>query len=121
VKICNGFDGVSEVTTTAAVIAEDTPVLEACDGVLDACSTSAMETPHAIADDSVLAKHGCDELGDTSIAAVGEDAPVRLAQRLDERAAVVQRIVAISGSSSDGGDDAEVSSANEELCVAGPR
>jgi hypothetical protein len=32
----------SEVTTTAAVIAEDTPVLEAPDGVLDACSTSAM-------------------------------------------------------------------------------
>jgi hypothetical protein len=84
------------MTATTAMIAQDTPVLEASDGVLDPCSTSMMSTPCSVAQDPVPAKRRRDELGDAAVGTVGEDATVLLAERLDVRASVVHRVVAVT-------------------------
>jgi hypothetical protein len=65
------------------MVPQDTPVLEASDRVLDPCSPPAMSTPRAVAQDPSSAKHRRDELGDAAVAAVGEDATMLLAERLD--------------------------------------
>ena len=64
--------------------------------VLAPGASRSMPAPCAIADDVAVAKDRGDELGHAAIAAVREDTAVSLAQCLDERAAVVNRIVAIA-------------------------
>ena len=64
VKEGDGSDGVREVTTTAPVIAEDAPVLEASDRMFDPGATATMSSPGSVAKDAVAAKQGGDELGD---------------------------------------------------------
>ena len=114
----NSLDRCGEVTTAAAMIAQDAPVLQASDGVLDARSAVAMATPRSIAHDPATAKHRCDELGYAAIATVGQDAAMLLAERLDRRTAVVDRVVAIAGPTGRGGDDPEIAPPDEDLRVA---
>ena len=66
-----------------AMVAQHAPVLQAGDGVLDPCAAPTMAPPGAIAADPVALKHGGDELRDATIAAVGEDASMCAAKRLD--------------------------------------
>jgi hypothetical protein len=74
---------VVEVVPSPAMIAEYAPCLEAGDCVLDACPTSAMTTPRAVADDAVTVKRRRDELGDAAITTVSEDPLVIPAELLD--------------------------------------
>jgi hypothetical protein len=61
------------------MIAQNAPVLQSGDGVLDAGSSAAVSTPLSVTHDSVLAKHRCDQLGDAALSAVREDTAVLLA------------------------------------------
>ena len=65
------------------MISQDAPVLEASDDMLDAGAPLAVPPPRGIADDPAMSKHGCHELFDAAIAAVGEDATMQVAQSLD--------------------------------------
>lgn len=114
----DGAKSVVEVVSATSVIAENAPTLEPGDRVLDTCSALAMTPPRAVADDATVAKCGRDELGDAAIAAVGKDSAMALAELLDERAAVVDRIVAIPGSARGAGDDAEVAASDQDLRIA---
>lgn len=88
--------------------------------MFDARASAAMAAPDAIAPDSASVEHRCDELGHASIAAIGQDTSVCLAQRLDDRPSVVHRIVAMAWTSCRGGDDMQVTTAHQDLCVARP-
>jgi hypothetical protein len=55
-----------------------------------------MSTPRAVAYDPASAKDRRDELGDATVATVGKDAPMLLAEHLDGRAAVMERVVAVA-------------------------
>jgi hypothetical protein len=112
-----GAECVVEVVGATAVISEHAPCLEPCDRVLDAGPASAMTTPCAIPDDAIVVKHRRGKLGNATIATVGEDPPVMLAELLDARATVVDWIVTIPWSSRAGRDDKEVSSSDQDLRV----
>src|SRR5687768_9960549 len=73
-----------------------------------------------IADDAVRAESRGDQLGDPAIAAVREDAPMLLTERLDDRTAIVNGVVAISRATTCNGDDGPVVVAHENLHVVGP-
>lgn len=107
--------GCDEMTPTLPVIAQDPPLLEPRDHVLDPRATPAMSPPRVVPHDPVATKHGRDELVDASIAAIGEYAAVQAAQTLDETASVVHRIVAIAGASTRDRDDTAVGVTDEDL------
>jgi hypothetical protein len=90
--------------------------------VLDPGSTPTMSTPCSVAQDSVPAKHRRDELGDRAVGAVGENATMLLAERLDVRAAVVHWIVAVTWTARGGGGDPQIASASadQDLRVTRP-
>jgi hypothetical protein len=90
------------MAAATAMVPQDTPVLEASDGVLDPGSTSTMSAPCSVAQDPVRAKRRRDELGDAAVGTVGEDATVLLAERFDVRASVVHRVVAVAWTTRDG-------------------
>lgn len=102
------------------MVTKDAPGLELRERVLGACSSLAMGPPGTIAHDAAVVKHRRDELGHSTVATVGQDAAMGLAQCLDARASVVNRIVAIAGAARRGRDDAQVTLAHEDLCVARP-
>lgn len=104
--------------TASSVVAQYTPVLEAGNGMLDAGSALAMNAPPAIADDAALAKARRSELRNTAIAAVSEDSPVSLAERFDDGSAVVHWIVAVAGPARCRRDDCQVTTADQDLCIA---
>ena len=114
------LDRCGEVATASAVITQNTPVLEARNGVLDAGSAATMATPGSIAHDAAAAKHRCDELGDAAITAIGQDAAMLPAQHLDRRATVMDGIVAVTRPACRGGDDLEIAPLDEDLRVARP-
>jgi hypothetical protein len=108
------------MTATTAMIAQDAPVLEASDGVLDPGSTSTMATPCSVSQDPVSAKPRRDELGDSAVSTVGEHATMLLAKRLDVRSAVVHRVVAVAWATCDRVDDSQIAPADQDLGVARP-
>jgi hypothetical protein len=59
-------------------------------------------------------------IGDAAVAAVGERATMPLAERRDARAAVVHGVVAVAWTTRGGGDDPQIASADENLCIARP-
>jgi hypothetical protein len=65
-----------------------------------------MVSPCSIAHDPVLAKHGRDELGDSTVATVSEYTAVIPAEPLEHGAAVVNRVVSVARASCDRTDDA---------------
>jgi hypothetical protein len=71
-----------QVASTSAMIAEDTPVLESGDRVLDPCSATPVPSPPMIADDAIALKSRCNKLRDPSVSAVGEHPSVALTPRL---------------------------------------
>jgi hypothetical protein len=118
VKEGNGFQRGREVTSTAAMVTQHPPVLQASDGVLDPGAASSMATPGPVAADPVALEHRRDELRDAAIAAVGENAGVLAAQGFDRRATVVDGVVTIARTATTDGDDAQVAPAGEDLRVA---
>ena len=116
----DGLQRDREVATAAAMVAQDAPVLQTGDRVLDPGTAASMAFPGPIAADPCALKDRCDELRDAAIASVSEDATVRLAQCLEMRAPVVNRIVAIARPAGGGGDDAQIAATGEDLRVAGP-
>ena len=79
----DGGHGHRELATASAVVAENPPVLQARKRVLHASPAAAMAAPGAIADDPVAAEDGDAKAGDTAVPAVGEDAVMLEAERLD--------------------------------------
>ena len=110
---------VGEVAASASVIAQYAPELDPCDRVFDARTSTSMTTPCTVPEDAAAMEDWRDELGDASIAAVREDTAVLLAQRLDLRATVVHRIVAIAWTARGDRDDLEIMATHEQLSVAG--
>jgi hypothetical protein len=96
VKEGDRLERIREVTAAPAMVAQDTPVLEASNRVLDSGSTPTMSTPRSVAQDPRPAKHRRDEFG-AAISAVGKDATMLLADCLDVRAAVVHRSLRLPG------------------------
>lgn len=88
--------------------------------MLDASTSSAMATPRSVTYDPIRSKDGGNELGHAAIAAIGKDAPVLLAQRLEHRASVVNRIVAVAWATRGRCDDSQIGSPDEDLCIARP-
>ena len=78
------------------MVSQDPPVLEASYRMLDPGSTATMSTPRSIAQDPVSAEDRGGELANAAVTAVGEDATMLLAERLDARASVVNRVVAVA-------------------------
>jgi hypothetical protein len=96
VKDGDGGHGRCELATAAAVVAEDPPVLQARKRVLHPSPAAAMAAPGAIADDPVAAEDGDAKARDTAVPAVGEDAVMLEAERVDLRAAEVNDVVAVA-------------------------
>ena len=115
----DGLESISEVTAATKMISQSPPVLETSDCMLDPGSTSTMSAPPAVAQDLVSAKHRCDELGDGAVSTVGQYATMLRAARFDGRASVVHRVVAVTWTARDGGDDPKIAATDQDLCVAG--
>jgi hypothetical protein len=103
---------VVEVLSETSVVAQHASCLEPGDRVFDACTAPSMTTPRGVTHDTVTAKHRRD-LWDASIASVGRDASVMPTNLLDERATVVDWIVAIPWSTRGRRDDSKVSSPDQ--------
>lgn len=110
---CNGADRVNELMTAPSVIAKNSPVLEAGDCMLDACTTFTVAPPHRISNDPPLTKSRDDELGDASVATIGKYATMVLAQGLDGRASIMNGIITIARSTSRDGYDVEIGAPHE--------
>jgi hypothetical protein len=78
-----------------------------------------MTTPCRITQHAASTKGRRDELGHATIAAVGEDASVPLAQDLDLGPPIVDWIVAIPGAARNRRKDREITTTHQYLCVAG--
>ncbi|MFO0584143.1 MAG: hypothetical protein U0229_17860 [Anaeromyxobacter sp.] len=116
----DGSHGCREMVAASAVVAEDAPVLEASEGVLDASPAAAMATPGAISNDPVAPEDGDAKASDAAVPAVGKHAPVLEAERLDFGATKVKRVVPVAWTAGERGHDAPVSPAHEHLSVARP-
>src|SRR5262245_18380143 len=102
------------------MVSEDSPDLELGDRMFDSCPATSMPSPRTVADDAAFPKHRRDQLGDAAVAAVGEDTPVSLAESLHERAAIVDRIVAIAATAGRRRDDSKIATPDQNLGVTGP-
>jgi hypothetical protein len=78
-----GSHGCREVATTAAVVAEYPPILQASEDVLDASPTATLASPGAVPNDLVAPEDGDAEAGDAAVPAVGEDAAMLEAEGFD--------------------------------------
>ena len=87
------------------MVAQDTPVLEASNRVIDPGSTSTMATPPSVTQDLSSAKDRGDELGNSAVRTVGKGAAMLLAERLDGRVTVVHDIVAVARATRSDGED----------------
>lgn len=114
----DGIQGVLEMPRATAMVAQNSPVLQAGDRMLDPRAAAAMAAPGQVAQDAIAAEDRRDELGHAAVAAIGQNAPVVLAERLDRGATVVDGIVAIARSPGGRRDDAEVAAASQDLSVA---
>ena len=88
--------------------------------MFDARAAFPMPAPRAITEDPSPGEDRRDELLKATIGAVGEDASMVLAHRLDRRVAVVNGIVAVARATARNRDDAQVRVCDEELRVTGP-
>lgn len=79
-----------------------------------------MLAPGVVADHSSALEPWRDEVAHASVAAVGEDPAMLHAQLLDARAAIVNRVVTIAGTSRCRRDDCEISPTDEDLRVTRP-
>jgi len=102
-----------------AMVPQDTPVLETSNGVFYPRSSTTMSTPCSVAQDPTSAKRRRDQLGDATVAAIGKDATMLLAECLDARASVVYGAVAVAWTARRGGGNPQIASADEDLRVAG--
>ena len=84
--------------------------------MFDAGTTSTVVAPCSIAQDPSASKPWRHELVDAAVPAICEHAFVSPVQRLDLRAAIVNRIVAIAGSWAGNPDDIQIA-ANQQLEV----
>ena len=83
-------------------------------------ATPAMPAPRSVPQNAVPPEDRRPKLGDSAISAVGEDAPVALAELLDVRSTVVDGVVAISGAAAADREDTKISAAHQHLDVARP-
>ena len=105
---------------SAPVISKDSPVFEACDGVLDASPSTTMHPPGTISHDAVLAEARRSQLGDSAVPAIGQDTTMCLAEALDRGASIVNDVIPIPWTAGDGCDHGEVASTNQDLRIARP-
>jgi hypothetical protein len=70
-----------------------------------------MSPPAIVANDPVLVEAGRNELGDSAIATIREDMSVMSGETLDGRASVVNRIVAVAGTTRRGCNDCQIAMA----------
>ena len=72
----DGVERVSQMASTASMVAEDSPVLQLGNRVLDPGTASSMSAPGSVAHAAALSKHGRYELGDAPVTAIGEHPPM---------------------------------------------
>jgi hypothetical protein len=83
VQGAHGTEGVIEMMPPASVVAEDPPVLEPGDRVLDSRSSPSMNSPAPVAYDATASEARRAQFLDAAVAAIGEHTSVRPAQNLD--------------------------------------
>lgn len=88
------------------MIAQDAPVLETRNRMFDARSATTVTTPGSVTHHAASSEDRCDELGHTTISAVGEHATMRATQPFDVATAVMNGIVAVAWASRDDSDHA---------------
>lgn len=103
-----------------AVVAENTPVFESGNRMLDACPPPTMSSPASVSRDAATTKPGRNELGNSAVRAVRKHTSVKPREPLDLASTVVNRIVAIPGAAAADRDHAEVRTADQNLYVARP-
>src|SRR5262245_15167707 len=108
------------MASASPVVAENTPDLEPRDGMFDPGPSTTVSAPAGITHDSDPIEHRRDELGDATVATIGQDTSMVLAQSFDRRASVMERVVAIAGTTCRDRDDAEVAATHQDLRVARP-
>lgn len=107
-----------DVSASAPMVTQDSPVLESSDRVLDARTSVPMPSPSVVAHDLVAAEARRDELGDSSVPTIGQHASMLSCVALDVGAAVVEWIVAISRATGSRRYNNEVPVADQQLRVA---
>jgi hypothetical protein len=112
------LERLAKLMAAASMIPKNAPVLEASDGVFDACSATAMAAPRSVTKDTPTAEHRDDQLVDPTVGTICEYAAVVLTQRLDLGATVVHPVVAIARPSGLCREHAKVRTADEDLGVA---
>jgi hypothetical protein len=80
--------------------------------VLDACPAAAMAAPGKISEDPVAAEDRDAKARDAAVPAVGEDALVLEAERLDLRATEVNGVVTVARTAGRRGNDTTVAGAH---------
>jgi hypothetical protein len=118
VKRGDRLERLAQLMAAAPMIPKNAPVLEASDGVFDACSPTAMAAPCSVTKDTTTAEHRDDQLVDPTVGTICEYAAVVLTQKLDLGATVVHAVVAIARFSGLGREHAKVRTAGEDLGVA---
>lgn len=113
-------DRVGDVSSSATMVAQDAPVLEPCDRVFDTCALTTMASPRGVAHDNSAPKRRRAELVHTTVATIRQHSAMSSAERLDDSASVVHRIVTIARAAGARGDNRQVTSPYEHLCVTGP-
>ena len=109
---------IEEDTASSAMVAQDAPVLEPRDRVLDPSASLSMPPPRLVSDDPILVKSRRSQFRDSSIAAIGKHAPVLATACLDARAAIVNGVVSIPRSTTGHFENAKIRATSEHLRVA---
>ena len=102
------------------MVAQDAPVLEPGDGVLDTSPPLSMAMPLVVTHEPVLAKARCHELVHTPVAAIGEYPSMLARETRQVGASVMIRIVAIAWATCGGRHDEQVAVTDQQLRVTRP-
>ena len=79
----HGVERVNQVASTTSMVAEDAPILQPSDRVLDPGAAPSVSAPGSVAHDAVVSEHGRHELDHAPVAAIGEHSTVSSTQLLD--------------------------------------
>ncbi len=107
-----------QMMSAAPMISQHSPGLELCDHVFDPGTTATMAPPRAISEDAIAMKGGRDQLRHTAVATISKHSSMVLAHRLDGGATIVERVVAIAGTTTCDGNEPQVAVSYKNLRVA---
>jgi hypothetical protein len=120
VQESHGCERLVQVSASSPMVAQDAPVLEPGDGMLDTSPPLSMVTPPVVTHEPVLAKARCHELVHTPVAAIGEYPSMLARETRQVGASVMIRIVAVAWATCGGRHDEQVAVTYQQLRVTRP-